>query len=142
MLRALCFAGGCLVFVAGCGRPASPPIAPVEPVPARGPGPAPSPAAEAEPPPKEAPSNPAPDAPRSPAAVAPSAEGKDPGLANPPKTARTIRPHQGASGCVEMYGTCTPPPERLCTTTALHVDCGQRGQVPSSGEWVECLCAK
>ena len=148
MLRVLCLAWGLLALSGACGRSASPAIAPVQPVPARGPGPAPSPAAEPAPPPKEAPANLAPDAPQSPAAAAPQLEDKElepakpPAVTKPAPRVREIRPLEGAAGCVEMYGTCTPPPDQLCTTSALHVDCGQRGQVPPSGEWVQCVCGK
>lgn len=160
MLRGFRFVSLVIVFAVfslftaggGCDRSASPAIAPVQPVPARGPGPAPSPSTEPAPPPKEAPANLAPDAPQSPTAAAPQiqdkpatpladpAKDKPPATAKPAPRARVIRPTTGSEGCVEMYGTCTPPPDRLCTSTALHVDCGQRSQVPSSGEWVQCVC--
>jgi hypothetical protein len=100
------------------------------------------------PPPKEATA----DAPEAPTA-APATAAEKPPIGTPvaadaPKpdakkrTGRTreIRRTPGNTGCIEMYGTCTPPPDPICTSLALYVDCGQRGQVPTSGEWVHCTC--
>lgn len=138
----------CLIGLAalsgGCDRSASPPIAPVQPIPARGPGPAtPPPAAEPPPPPKEAPPDQPADAPSTPAAAAPQVEDKSEKLAGaekPHRRVRDIHPTEPGKDCVEMYGTCTSGPDKVCTSSALYVDCGKRSQVPETGEWVQCVC--
>lgn len=54
---------------------------------------------------------------------------------------RTIHPTADSNGeCIEMYGSCTEPPDQLCTSSALVVQCGERGQLPSTGEQLECVC--
>jgi len=55
-------------------------------------------------------------------------------------TARTIHPQPGSSDCIEMYGSCTPPPDPLCTSNAFVLACGESGQLPSSGERIVCAC--
>lgn len=144
-----------------CNRPDSPPP-PVMPQPpaappqAVAPAPPPVPKELPLPDPKQAPAPAKPDAPAS-AATAPAPapeppitpsptqkpDAPTPPLAAKPKRGaktRDIHPQSGAAGCVEMYGTCTPPPEKLCTTSALYVDCGKQAQVPSSTDWVNCVC--
>jgi hypothetical protein len=57
-----------------------------------------------------------------------------------PAGVREIHPTPGNTGCLEMYGTCTAPPDQLCTTSAFYLDCNAKGQLPSTGEWLHCLC--
>ena len=66
--------------------------------------------------------------PKGPAAVAPAAK------------VRTIHPSGDAKDCIEMYGTCTPPPDRLCTSSAFVLSCGESGQLPESKEMLRCVC--
>lgn len=54
--------------------------------------------------------------------------------------ARTIHPAAGSEECVEMYGTCTPPPDPLCTSNAFVLACGESGELPSTGERLSCAC--
>jgi hypothetical protein len=54
--------------------------------------------------------------------------------------ARTIHPASGSDECVEMYGTCTPPPDPLCTSNALVLKCGESAELPSNGERLSCAC--
>jgi hypothetical protein len=54
--------------------------------------------------------------------------------------ARTIHPAAGSEECVEMYGSCTPPPDPLCTSNAFVLACGESGELPSSGERLTCAC--
>jgi hypothetical protein len=55
--------------------------------------------------------------------------------------ARTIHPLNGGDKeCTEMYGTCTPPPDRLCTSSALVLGCGESAELPSTGERLTCAC--
>ena len=54
--------------------------------------------------------------------------------------ARTIHPASGSEECVEMYGTCTAPPDPLCTSHAFVLACGESGVLPSSGERLSCAC--
>lgn len=56
------------------------------------------------------------------------------------KAVRTIHPQPGQTGCVEMYGDCTPEPNSICTSKALYIDCGKQALVPSTGEPVDCVC--
>jgi hypothetical protein len=53
---------------------------------------------------------------------------------------RDIHPQRGQTGCVEMYGTCTDGPDRICTTEAYALDCGERGKLPATGEPLRCVC--
>jgi hypothetical protein len=54
---------------------------------------------------------------------------------------RTIHPQGDATDCIEMYGTCTPPPDRLCTSSAFVLSCGETGQLPTGQrEWLRCVC--
>lgn len=53
---------------------------------------------------------------------------------------RTIHPAAGSKECVEMYGTCTPPPDPLCTSNAFVLACGESGELPSTGERLACVC--
>jgi hypothetical protein len=53
---------------------------------------------------------------------------------------RTIHPQPGNSDCIEMYGSCTPPPDQLCTSNAFVLACGERGELPSNGELIACVC--
>lgn len=55
-------------------------------------------------------------------------------------SARTIHPASGSEECIEMYGTCTPPPDPLCTSNALVLQCGESAELPSSGERLTCAC--
>ena len=134
-------------FGGACNRPDSPPppVVPVQPQPpaappqASAPTVAPIPKDVPLPAPKAAPAHPQPDAPES-AAAAPAVAPDAPQGSKPAATVREIHPAEGSAGCVEMYGTCTPPPDRLCTSSALYVDCGKRVQVPGSGDWVNCVC--
>lgn len=57
-----------------------------------------------------------------------------------PKRARTLTPADGAKECVEMYGSCTEPPDQLCTSHALVIACGERAALPSTGEQLSCVC--
>ena len=57
----------------------------------------------------------------------------------PPKP-RTIHATAGSNECLEMYGSCTEPPDQLCTSNALVLQCGERGQLPSTGEQLTCVC--
>jgi hypothetical protein len=151
------------VSFAACNRPETPPtpVVPVQPLQpqAATPESAPLPV----PPPKEAPSNAQPDAPDSPATAPapkpekpadPQATLDKPSAADPPASAqpavakkskgaknpREIHLNPGNTGCIEMYGTCTPPPDQLCTSSAFYLDCNKTGQLPSTGEWLHCVC--
>lgn len=53
---------------------------------------------------------------------------------------RSIHPNAGGSQCVEMYGSCAPGVDVLCTSNAFVLACGETGQLPSSGEWLMCVC--
>jgi|GEM_PF-5317433 len=54
---------------------------------------------------------------------------------------RTIHPASGGEKeCVEMYGSCTPPPDPLCTSNAFVLACGESGELPSTGERLSCTC--
>jgi hypothetical protein len=142
----------CLVAAVGCKRSASAPepVAPVQAVAPRAPSAPPAAAVPAEPAPAAPPKEGAPDAPDTATAapVQPAPEEKPPigapaPVATPKKHhggTREIHRTPGNTACIEMYGTCTPPPDPLCTSSALYVECGQRGQVPASGEWVHCIC--
>jgi hypothetical protein len=145
-----------LAAAIGCNRSASAPepVAPVQPVAPRAPSAEPAAALPAEPaPPKEAVA----DAPQT--ATAAPAQPLQPGNEEKPAIGAPVAPEPvkpdakkrsgrtrqirrtiGNPACIEMYGTCTPPPDQICTSSALYVDCGQRAQVPSSGEWVHCVC--
>jgi hypothetical protein len=70
------------------------------------------------------------DAPASPAAVSGEARAK----------VETIHPQAGQRDCTEMYGSCTDPPDRICTSTALVVGCGETAQRPNSHVWLKCVC--
>jgi len=140
-----------LLAAVGCNRSASAPepVAPVQHVAPRAPSaePAAPVAAEPTPPPKEAivdaPEAPttAPTEPEKPPIGAPAAaEAPKPSAKKRAGRTREIQRTPGNSACIEMYGVCTPPPDQICTSSALYVDCGQRAQVPSSGEWVHCVC--
>jgi hypothetical protein len=88
---------------------------------------------------------PAPAAPAKPGALEapPGATLERPGTPAQAKTrgkVRQIAPLEGSTGCVEMFGSCTPPPERLCTSSAFYLDCGERGTLPSTGEMLHCVC--
>ncbi len=150
-LAALAGAGGC--------RPETPPppVVPVKPLQPQAAMPEPTTAPIPPLVPKEAPSAVPQDAPESPA-TAPSVSPEKPGpqgaLAAPaatpaaeikkkskaPKGTREIHPTPGNTGCLEQYGTCTPPPDQLCTTSAFYLDCNAKGQLPSNGEWLHCIC--
>ena len=67
-----------------------------------------------------------------PAVETPSAEAE--------RKTRTIHPTTDSKDCIEMYGSCTPPPDRLCTSSAFVLSCGETGQLPSSKEWLRCEC--
>jgi hypothetical protein len=135
-----------------------PPVVPVKPMEPQAASPD---SIQLPPPPKEAPretpDSPAtapslvPDKPVSPEAPPgkPSADGAlQPGPAIAPGAAakkvpagvREIHPNPGNTGCLEMYGTCTAPPDQLCTTSAFYLDCNAKGQLPSTGEWLHCRC--
>ncbi|HET8938343.1 MAG TPA: hypothetical protein VFN67_33090 [Polyangiales bacterium] len=58
----------------------------------------------------------------------------------PSPSTRTIHPTSGGNECVEMYGSCTEPPDQLCTSNALALQCGEHGQLPSTGEQLTCVC--
>ena len=79
-----------------------------------------------------APAAPAPAAPAS-SAPAPTAPARKPRV-------RTLHPQPGASECVEMYGSCTPEPDSVCTTEAFVLACDERGKHPKSGAALRCLC--
>ena len=53
---------------------------------------------------------------------------------------RTIHPQPGNSDCIEMYGSCTPPPDQLCTSNAFVLACGESGELPSNAERIVCVC--
>jgi hypothetical protein len=59
-------------------------------------------------------------------------------LSSPPL--RIIHPTQGRSDCMEMYGSCSPPPDPLCTSSAFVLECGQKERHPSGREWLQCVC--
>lgn len=122
------------LLVTACHGSAGSPAAPASPTTEPASAPAEralaSPAAAAEPTPRAEPSA----VPAEP--IAPIA----PQLNQVPAKTRVIRRTADTGGCVEMYGTCTPPPEKLCTSSAFYLDCGQRGQLPNSGEWLQCEC--
>jgi hypothetical protein len=154
--------------VSGCNRPDSPPppVVPGRPLQPQAATPEATPVPA--PPPKEAPADGQPDAPES-SATAPGAipdklaepqtMPDKPIAAQPPATVqpaiappasakksrsaknpREIHLNPGNPGCIEMYGTCTPPPDQLCTTSAFYLDCNKTGQLPSTGEWLHCSC--
>jgi hypothetical protein len=77
-----------------------------------------------------------PNAAEVPTTAAPAVAKKSKGAKSP----REIQLSPGNTGCVEMYGTCTPPPDQLCTTSAFYLDCNKTGQLPSTGEWLRCIC--
>ena len=54
--------------------------------------------------------------------------------------ARTIHPTSDSKECIEMYGSCTEPPDQLCTSNALVLQCGERGELPSTHELLTCVC--
>lgn len=39
-----------------------------------------------------------------------------------------------------MYGHCSEPPDELCTSSAFVLGCGESGQLPSTKEWLSCVC--
>ena len=46
-----------------------------------------------------------------------------------------------SSTCVEMYSLCTRSgTENLCTSAPLHIECGEIGVVPATGERLRCVC--
>lgn len=53
---------------------------------------------------------------------------------------QTIHPPPGQTDCVEMYGTCTPEPNRICTSTAFVLSCNETGQRPNSNTKLKCAC--
>jgi hypothetical protein len=59
---------------------------------------------------------------------------------HPGRRVREIHPQRGRDGCLEMYGSCTPGPDRVCTSEAYYLDCGERGQLPVTGEPLRCVC--
>ena len=91
---------------------------------------------------------PPPSAPSAPEAAPEQAQPTPPPSAAKPKTKppanakpRIIHPLGDAQDCMEMYGFCTPPPERLCTSSAFVLSCGETGQLPTpSHEWLRCVC--
>ncbi|HKP58047.1 MAG TPA: hypothetical protein VJV78_15050 [Polyangiales bacterium] len=148
------FLASALLAAISCSRSSSAPepVAPVQPIAPRAPSAEPAAApTQAEPPPAAPPKEGTTDAPQT-ATAAPAeraAEEKPPAGALPAPDAqkkkargrtREIHRTPGNTACLEMYGTCTPPPDQICTSSALYVDCGQRAQVPTSGEWVHCVC--
>jgi hypothetical protein len=165
---ALTLLGLAAVSGAGCNRPETPPtpVVPVQPMQPQAATPD-APTVPIPPPPKEAPANAQPDAPQLPT-TAPSAVPDKPAEPHTPqdkpaadvpatvpaavvpladakkskgaKTLRDIHPNPGSTGCLEMYGTCTPPPDQLCTSSAFYLDCGKIGQLPSNGEMLRCVC--
>jgi hypothetical protein len=60
----------------------------------------------------------------------------------PPAAAKheIIHPQAGQTDCTEMYGTCTPPPDRICTSTAFVLSCNETGQRPNTNTWLKCVC--
>lgn len=161
-LRKSLFHLALLVAAMSCNKPETPPapVVPVRPLQPQAATPD-SPTLPA-PPPKEAPANAQPDAPASPTA-APSAviekpsepqlKPDKPNLGVPTtaapaapvtktsqKNPRVIHPASGSTGCLEMYGSCTAPPDQLCTTSAFYLDCGKTEQLPSNGDWIRCVC--
>lgn len=56
------------------------------------------------------------------------------------RSARVIRPQPGQTACIEMYGECTRDDPPVCTSSALALDCGERGRLPSTGEPLHCVC--
>jgi outer membrane biosynthesis protein TonB len=105
-------------------KPAEPEPTPpsVEPVPSTTAAPEPTPTAPSAAEPKQ-PAGPA-------SAVAPTR-----------KTAiRTLHPQPGASECVEMYGSCTRGPNRVCTTEAFVLACGEAGKHPKTRAPLRCAC--
>jgi hypothetical protein len=53
---------------------------------------------------------------------------------------REVHPQPGQDGCIEMYGSCTPGPDRICTSEMYYLDCGERGQLPATSEPLRCVC--
>jgi type IV secretory pathway VirB10-like protein len=145
-----------LLASVSCNRSASAPepVAPVQHVAPRAPSAEPAAAVAAEPTPPPPPKEAVPDAPEAPTAAPTEPEKPpigSPAAAEAPKPnatkvkkrsgrTREIQRTPGNTACIEMYGTCTPPPDQICTSSVLYVDCGQRAQLPSSGEWVHCVC--
>jgi hypothetical protein len=126
----------CLVACEGSASRASAPST-AEP---RPPAPAQTTSAVAEPstppPPSAAPAEPA-------ATVeppTPAAPPHEPGQPQAKKGLRVIHPRPGEAGCIEMVGSCTPPPNSLCTTNAFYLDCGARATPPKSREELQCVC--
>lgn len=126
---ALCSAGGCDQTEAPARR-----VEPAAPA-----TPAASPKAATEPVapqlPTETPSATAP--PQAAASDAPHAAPKRKVRSRP---VREIHPQRGQSGCLQMYGSCTSGPDRICTSEAYYLDCGKRGQLPGTGEPLHCVC--
>lgn len=54
--------------------------------------------------------------------------------------ARELHPQPDQTDCVEMYGSCTPLPDRVCTSQAFVLECGKSGRVPGSRELLTCVC--
>ena len=70
-----------------------------------------------------------------------SVRDKPAALVRPKKPAvRTVHPQPGSSDCIQMYGSCTPPPNPLCTSNAFVLTCGESGELPSNGEPIVCMC--
>jgi hypothetical protein len=146
------------IFAGACNRPETPPT-PVVPQPMQPQAAMPEATSVPvpPPPPKVAPSAVPQDAPEFPTtapSVSPEKPGPNGALEVPPATlpaetakkskapkgVREIHPTPGNTGCLEMYGTCTPPPDQICTSSAFYLDCNAKGQLPSNGEWLRCIC--
>jgi hypothetical protein len=54
--------------------------------------------------------------------------------------AREIHPQPDQHDCVQMYGSCTPLPDRVCTSQAFVVECGKTGRSPTTHEALTCVC--
>lgn len=101
---------------------------PAQPAPIEPPAPASSePPAAATPPAAEPP----------PAADEPSAQKKGPQKSRP---VREIHPEPGQTSCVQMYGSCTRGSPPVCTSSAISLECGERGRMPETGERLHCVC--
>jgi hypothetical protein len=134
--RLPCWGALLLLGLVACEGSASRASAPstVEPKPAQTPTAAEEPSAPSPPP----------AAPTEPAATVepptPAAPPQGPGQPQAKKGLRVIHPRPGEAGCIEMVGSCTPPPNSLCTTNAFYLDCGARGTPPKSRDELQCVC--
>jgi hypothetical protein len=53
---------------------------------------------------------------------------------------RIVHPQPGKADCIEMYGSCSDGADRVCSSGAFVLSCGEKGRHPVSHEWVRCSC--